>query len=141
MATKKAVKKPVKKPTVTKKVPLKTPKTAVVQTSTLVITVLEDCTLSNNQNLSPPHLSASAGGGFPHQVKFKANIEVWVCLPASDFANAPNTPIHIKAGGNAGPYKVKTSAPTGQISFTHSCDGPCAPAKPGGGGDSIIIDA
>jgi len=138
MATKKAAKKPTK----TKIAKPKAQKRATAQTPTLVITIQKDCSLSNNQNLDPPHLSASAGGGFPHQVKFKADTETWVCLPASDFQNAPSKPIHIKAGSQAGPYQVKTNVPPSMISFSHSCDGPCtAPSGPGGDGDSIIIDA
>ena len=142
MATKKAAKKVTKKPTKAKTAKPKAAKRAAVATPTLVITILDDCSLSNNQNLDPPHLSASPSGGFPHQVKFRADAETWVCLPASDFDNAPSQPIHIRAGGQAGPYKVKTSVPPSMINFSHSCDGPCTPVTgPGGDGDSIIIDA
>lgn len=133
MAKKKVTQKLMK----AKKVAPQVKKAAGTVAPTLVITVQADCTLSNNQNLSPPHLSKSTGGGFPHQVKFKAETETWVCLPANGFENAPNQ-IHIKAGGNAGPYKVKANAPMGMIYFSHSCAGPCGPG--GGGGDPIIID-
>lgn len=117
----------------------KAPKVKAAKVPKLVITVLNDCTLENNQNLNPPHLCRSADGGYPHQVEFTAVTHAWVCLKKGYFSNAPNGPIELDAGVPAGPYIVKGTAALGDMPFTHSCADPCTDDR--ANGDSIIIES
>jgi len=127
-----------------KPTPAKSPKKNAAPPSipTLVITILGDCSLSNNQELNPPHVSKSTGGGFPHLVKFEAVVAGWVCLPTGVFTVDPINPVAVAAGTGAGPFIVKPDTAATQISFSHACDKPpCSAGGKTGNGDVIIINA
>lgn len=118
----------------------KASKAAIARTPTLVITILNDCSEENNQNIDPPHLSRTAGGGFPHQVEFTATTHAWVCLPKGFFTKDPVCPLELNAGESQGPFIVKGNA-ADTLSYSHSCDSPCDCFKAHVNGDVIIINA
>ena len=116
----------------------KRPGTPLTPIPTLVITITSDCKLVNNQGIDPPHVCKSDNGGFPHQVKFQAEVHGWVCLPTGVFTHDPPVPLEIQAGEIKGPYIVKKDTNQSRIIFNHACDVACTGFR---NGDVIIINA
>jgi hypothetical protein len=114
-------------------------KLPAVKSPTLVITVHEDCSLTNNQNLHPPHASKSTGGGFPNHIEFAAYTKVWICLPAGYLKPEPDKPLVLEDGDSAD-FKVVSKPPSAVLVFKWDCQKACDPIT-GLNADEIIIDA
>ena len=114
-------------------------RTIAVRTPKLVITVVSDCSLTNNQNLDPPHACNGSGGGFPNHVQFRSEVQAWICLPPGYLVPEPTMPLIVTPDQPSQAFRVSDSAPTGRLQFHHQCDRPCLSAHLNG--DEIIINS